>query len=143
MGFLAVSRSAQLERILKRMEAIPKEVREQVKPALAASGQELARTMRMLAPEDEGDLKRSIAVTMPGDTTPAYSQPGGSRMAGPLEVLVTAGNQDARHSHLLEYGTTKMPAKPYFWASYRLLKRRMRRRIARAIAKAVKDGASK
>ncbi len=84
-----MARSADLQRVLARFEAIPQEVREAVKPALIKSGEELAARMRAVVPVDEGDLKRSIAVTLPGEMTPAYSM-GGKRMAGPLEVLVTA-----------------------------------------------------
>ena len=74
--------SPQIQRLQRRMDAIPMAVREAVRPALVKSGEELADAMRGLAPEDTGALKESIAVTLPGGTTPAYSQPGGSRVAG-------------------------------------------------------------
>jgi HK97 gp10 family phage protein len=132
--------SAQLERLLKRLDAIPKEVKEAVKPALEKSGQELVDRMELLAPEDTGALKDSIVMTPPGQSTPPYSQPGGSRVAGPNEVLVTAGNSDVRYPHLVEYGTAKTPAQPYFWPAFRLTRDRIQRRLKRAISKAVKDG---
>lgn len=94
--------------------------------------------MRVLAPELTGDLKESIAVTLPRQTTPPYSQPGGSTLAGPLEVLVTAGNSEVRYPHLVEYGTASAPAQPFFWPAYRLSRKRIASRIKRAISKAVK-----
>lgn len=125
------------------MEAIPKAVREAVIPALTVSGNELAARMKQLAPEAEGDLKESIAVTLPGETTPAYSQPGGSRTAGELEVLVTVGNEDVRYPHLQEYGTSVHEAQPFFWPAFRLLRKRMQNRIKRSIGKAVRAGWTK
>ena len=95
--------------------------------------------MRSVAPVDTGALRDSIAVTLPGESTPPYSQPGGSRVAGPTEVIVTAGNSDVRYPHLVEYGTSHSEAQPFFWPVFRLLKTRFKRRDSRAIRKAIKD----
>ncbi|KQZ50914.1 hypothetical protein ASD54_11015 [Rhizobium sp. Root149] len=121
------------------MNAIPKAVREAVQPALTKSGEETADAQRTLAPVDEGQLRDSIQVTLPGQATPKYSQPGGSRVAGENEVIVTAGNSEVRYPHLVEYGTSKAPAQPFFWPGYRLMKKRAANRIKRAIGKAVRE----
>lgn len=130
--------SAQLDRLNRRMKAIPQAVRDAVKPALTTSGNELVGRMRALAPERTGDLKESIEATPPGQSTPAYSQPGGSRVAGELEVVVTAGNTDVRYPHLVEYGTADAAAQPFFWPAFRLTRKRAAGRIKRAITKAVR-----
>ncbi|MEW9838090.1 HK97-gp10 family putative phage morphogenesis protein [Mesorhizobium marinum] len=134
-----MAKSAQIARLQRRIEAIPQAVREQVRPALMQSGEELAATMRRLAPVDEGDLRDSITVTGPGQSTPAYSQPGGSQIAGELEVLVTAGNSDVRYPHLVEYGTAHAAAQPFFWPAFRLGRKKLAGRIKRAVSKAVRD----
>jgi HK97 gp10 family phage protein len=131
--------SDQAERLARRLNAIPAAVKKAVQPALIKSGKELAATMRALAPEDTGALKKSLAVTPPGHATPAHSQPGGSRVARENEVLVTAGNSDVRYAHLVEYGTTKADARPFFWPAYRLKKKRILNRTKRAIGKAIKE----
>lgn len=127
----------------RRMEAIPKAIREAVKPAVLKSGDELASAMKALAERsrDSGDLIDSIEVTGPGQSTPPYSQPGGSKVVPDNAVMVTVGNTDVRYPHLVEYGTAKAPAQPYFWPAYRLLRRRIQRRITRAISKAIRDSA--
>jgi HK97 gp10 family phage protein len=135
--------SAQITRLQRRLEAIPESVREAVKPALAKSADELADAMKSLAPEDTGALKDSIAITLPGETTPAYSQPGGSRVAADNEVIVTVGNHAVRYAHLVEYGTVHAHAQPFFWPAFRILKKRIESRIKRSISKAVKDGLAK
>jgi HK97 gp10 family phage protein len=134
--------SAQLERLQKRLDAIPKAVIAAVQPALEKSGGELVDAMKALAEpsRDSGDLIDSIAMTTGGKTTPPYSQPGGSQVVPANAVVVTVGNSKVRYPHLVEYGTTKAHAQPFFWPAYRLLKRRLSNRIKRSISKAVRDG---
>ena len=131
--------SAQSERLKRRLAAIPKAVKDAVGPALAKSGNELAGTMKQLAPVETGALRDSIAVTLPGEATPPYSQPGGSRVAGETEVIVTAGDEAVRYAHLVEYGTSDTQAQPFFWPAYRLNKKRLANRIKRAVGKAVRE----
>jgi len=130
-------------RLRARMAAIPKAVREAVKPALVKSAEEMAATMRSLAPDDPAtdapDLKTSIEVTGPGQQTPPYSQPGGSMTVPENAAAVTVGDHVVRYAHLLEYGTTKAPAQPFFWPTVRLLRKRSTNRIKRAVSKAVRD----
>jgi HK97 gp10 family phage protein len=130
-----------LIRFQKRMEAIPKAARAAIKPALLKSGQELQGAMRRLAEtsRDTGALIESITVTGPGESTPPYSQPGGSKVVPENAVAVTVGNTDVRYPHLVEYGTTKVHAQPFFWPAFRLYRKRITRRINRAINKAIKD----
>src|SRR5690349_15102983 len=117
--------NAALDRILKDAET-------EITPALLKGGEEFAAMAKALAPVDTGALRDSIAVTQPGGTTPPYSQPGGSRVAGPTEVIVTAGDHEARYVHNVEFGTSKMEAEPFFWPSWRVLRIRIRNRINRA-----------
>lgn len=128
-----------LTRFQKRMRAVPQAVKLAVQPALITSANEVSGHMKTLAPERTGDLKDSITVTAPGQTTPPYSQPGGSRVAGEHEALVTAGGKDVRYAHLVEHGTSDAPAQPFFWPGFRLGRKRAANRIKRAIGKAVRE----
>ncbi|UWR59112.1 HK97-gp10 family putative phage morphogenesis protein [Phaeobacter inhibens] len=125
----------------KRLLAIPEAVLTGVRPALVKGGEEIAAASRALVPVDEGDLKESITVTEPGQTTPAYAEGGGKRTAGPNQVLVTAGNEDVRHGHLQEFGTVKQEAQPFMRPGARLAKPRAQRRINRSIGQAIKNAA--
>jgi HK97 gp10 family phage protein len=135
-----MAQSAQLARLERRLQAIPKAVKQAVVPSLMKSGHELAGRMKQLAPVDEGDLRDSIHVTGPGQATPPYSQPGGSMVVAENAVAITVGNNDVRYPHLIEYGTANAPAQPFFWVSVRLLQKRLTNRIKRSIGKAVKEG---
>ncbi|WP_144292177.1 HK97 gp10 family phage protein [Rhodoligotrophos appendicifer] len=133
--------SRQIKNFEKRLTAIPRAVREALTPTLLKSGEELVASMRQLAESsrDTGGLINSIAVTGPGQQTPAYSQPGGSLIVAPLTVAVTAGNSQVRYAHLVEHGTAAATAQPFFWPGYRLGRKRLEGRIKRAISKAIKD----
>lgn len=133
---------AEQSRILsERLKAIPEAVVREVRPALIKGADEIAATMRVLVPVDEGDLKASITVTAPGETTPAYAEGGGKRTAGENQALVTVGNEKVRHGHLQEFGTVKQEAQPFMLPGYRLAKPKAQRRINRAIGQAIKKAA--
>ncbi len=123
----------------RRMQAIPEAAREAVKPVLVREAEKMAATMRAFAPEDEGDLKESIAVTGPGQSTPPYSQPGGSMMVPENTAAVTVGNSDVRYPHLQEHGTTFHAAHPFFWPAFRLHRKKALAAIKRAIGKAIRE----
>lgn len=123
----------------RRMRAIPKSARDAVKPALMKSAYEVADIMEGMAPEDTGDLKNSITVTGPGQATPPYSQPGGSMVVPENATAITVGSTDVRYAHLVEYGTSKAPAKPFFWPAVRLGRSDAMKRIKRAIGKAIRE----
>lgn len=130
-------------RLKKRLANIPKGVKEAVQPNLLKQGAMIADTMRRLAPVDTGELRDSIAVTPPDSATPAYSTPGGSFVVPETSVAVTAGGTDARHAHLLEYGTVNMDAQPFFWPAVRLTRKQAQRNLKSAIRRAVKKEWSK
>ena len=137
--------SDQLARLQKRLNAIPKAVRDAVQPALRASGEELVAAMKALAEPSRktGALIDSITFTTAGNTTPPYSEPGGSRVVPENAVAVTAGNTKVRYVHFVEYGTSKMAAEPFFWPAYRLLKKKLSDRIKRSASKAVRENWAK
>ena len=133
--------SPQLKRVLARIEALPNAVRDDLKPSLIKSATDVADMVQHLAEtsRDTGALIDSVAVTLPGQTTPPYSQPGGSRTAHELEAIVTVGNSDVRYAHLVEYGTAEAPAQPFFWPAVRTLRKRINGRLKRAAGKAARD----
>lgn len=134
-----MTRDGGLTSFQRRMRAIPKAVRDAVDPALLKGGHEIADAMETLAPEDTGDLSGSIAVTRGGQATPAYSMPGGSYVVPENQVAVTVGNSDVRYPHLVEFGTSKTAAQPFFWPGFRLAKKKAENRIKTAMRKAIRE----
>lgn len=127
-----------ISRLQKRLAAIPKQVKEAVQPALQKQASGMVGTMRHLVPKDTRELEYSIKYTPGGQRTPAYSQPGGSMTVPENAVAVTVGNSDVRHGHLVEYGTKKAHAQPYFWPAVRLHNKKAKTAIKSAVGRAVK-----
>lgn len=144
-----------LAKLNRKLKAIQKAAKDEARKAVVLGAEEVAAMQRRLAPVDDGDLKESIHVTKPGETTPPYSQPGGSRTAGPEQALITAGNTKVRTAHLVEFGAaphingglfagTQHPgtaAQPFFFPAWRALRRRVKSRVSREITKAIKKAA--
>lgn len=134
-----------IDRFNRRMAAIPKAIREAVQPALLKQAEAMATTMRSLVPIDKGDLRDSIEVTAPGQSTPPYSQPGGMMTVPENAVAITVGNEDVRYGHLVEYGHAKgfngsvVPPHPFFWPSVRMHNTKAKAALKRAISKAVRN----
>jgi HK97 gp10 family phage protein len=127
-----------LSRIQQRLNAIPRTVKEALVPALTKQADTIADTMRVMVPVDKGDLKASIATTGPGEMTPYFSQPGGRGLVPENAVAITAGGEEARTPHLVEYGTKKSKAQPYFWPAYRLHRDKAKKALKSAARAAVK-----
>lgn len=131
----------QLARLEARFRKLPEAAKVEMMKALEAGGRDLVDGARALAPVDSGALRNSIEMTPGGRATPPYSQPGGSSVVPEGTVQVTAGNTEVRYPHLVEYGTAKAPAQPFFWPAYRLAAKRIKARINRSVGKAVRDAA--
>ncbi|MBO9108700.1 HK97 gp10 family phage protein [Agrobacterium sp. S2/73] len=129
-----------LSRIQQRLNAIPQKLRDRMKVVTREEAEKLADDMRHFAwsSKDTGDLINSIHVTPAGQSTPPYSQPGGSTVVPENAAMVTVGNRDVRYPHLIEYGTSETEAQPYFWPAVRANKKQTLNRIKREIRKIVK-----
>lgn len=127
-----------LRETLAAMERVKLAAKEAAMKRLIKGANDVADLQRKLAPKDTGALAESITVTLPGQSTPPFSQPGGSRVAGEGQVIVTAGNEDVRYPHLVEHGTSKANAQPFFFTGYRLLRDQIKRGTASAFTRAAK-----
>lgn len=144
------------EKALRKLAAIPSAVRSAAKQALAQSADELTEAIRTAAPRGAtGELKKSVAQTWGGGKVRYSSLAGNVGEAGDpdLSVRISAGNSKVRYAHLVEFGTathingglfagTEHPgtrAQPFFYPTYRRMRKRARSRVSRAITKAIKQ----
>jgi len=134
-------------RLKRRLAAIPVAVKEAAAQTTLKQANIMASTMQTLVPVDSGDLRDSIEVTGPNQSTPPFSQPGGSMVVPALSAAVTAGNEEVRYPHLVEFGHkasgfnadgADVPAQPFFWPSVRLHRKKAQAAIKRGVATAVK-----
>lgn len=125
-----------------------------VQQAMAQAAQLIVDMMKRLVPVDHGDLRDSIGWTF-GDK-PKYAQAVTSVRFGATKVTIFAGNSKVRYAHLVEFGTrphvnagefagSQHPgttAQPFFFVSYRALKKQAQTIIRKAIREAVQKAAA-
>jgi len=140
-------------RLKRRLEAIPKKVREQTQAAVTDAANDVAEVMQRLAPVDDGDLRDSIQVTPGGQKTPPHSQPGGSTVVPENAAMITVGDTKVRYPHFVEFGTRAhiaggqfagaeikaIPAQPFFFPGFRMGKKKAAQKIKRAMTKAIRS----
>ena len=148
----------------KKVAEIPKRIEAAAKKAMEAGADELVSMMKRLVPVDSGDLRDSIGWTY-GDA-PAGAKVVSQSTADirGLKITVYAGSEKAYYAAWLEFGTaphnvakgggTKAGVKqlaagggnahpgsspqPFFFPSYRALRKKIRTRIARETRKAMR-----
>lgn len=127
----------------KQLKAMPQEVRKEIKGALEKSAGEIVPAMKHLVPRRSGDLANSIDSTF-GEFKSDNPNVRGildkrKKIADPdLTVTIHAGDKKAWYAALVELGTIKMKAQPYFMPVWRAYRKRAVSRVKRATSKAIK-----
>ncbi len=145
---------AKLQRKLQRM---PEVAKARIQTAMEEGANEIVAMMKSLVAIDSGELRDSIGWTW--GKKPKYAQALAtvkSSLAGDLTLTIYAGNAKVRYAHLVEFATrahqnggqfpgTIHPgtaAQPFFFTSFRALRKRTKSRITRAVNKAAKEVAA-
>jgi HK97 gp10 family phage protein len=123
-----------LDKLRAKLRAMPDEVRREIRGALEKNAEELTAMQKRLVPVDDGDLRDSIEWNW---GTGDESRIGVKGEQG-LAITVSAGNREIFYAGFREFGTVKLAAAPFFFPSYRALRRRMKSRVSRAQNKAIK-----
>lgn len=127
-----------MARLRRRLtKTIPDKVREAAKEALEESATELVAEIKRLVPVDQGTLRDSIGWTW-GDVPDGAMALGTVASSDSVRVTVYAGGGDAFYAWFQEFGTVKMSPQPFFFPSYRKLKRKIKGRTTRKINKAIR-----
>lgn len=147
-----------LDRLRNKLtKRIPQAVEKRVREAMEQSANEVVSAMRALAPVDQGDLRDSIGWTW-GDA-PAGSislARSSTKTSDGLRITIYAGGGDAYYARFVEFGTREhiaggkfagatipaIPAQPFFYPGWRLMKKRVKGRVSRNIKKALKEGSA-
>jgi len=133
-----------LPKLKKKLEALVAVGRDEIRRAMETSADEIVALAKNLVPVDKGDLKDSIGWTWgkapKGAMTLGKVQSDG--VDSEFTITIYAGNSEAYYARWVEFGTQKMGAQPYFYPSYRALRRRSKSRVTRAVTKAIKKVAA-
>jgi len=145
-----------LGRLNKKLQKLPQQAERRIREAMEVGANEIVALMKSLVAVDSGDLRDSIGWTW--GERPKYSQALArvNSSDGKLSLTIYAGNNKVRYAHLVEFATkahvnggqfagTMHPgtqAQPFFFVSWRALRRRTKSRITRAITKSAKEVAA-
>ncbi|MGV3553096.1 HK97-gp10 family putative phage morphogenesis protein [Rhizobium sp.] len=119
-----------------RLAKLPTGMRRELEKALAKDAAEWVKTAKALAPIDDGDLRQSIR-SQKTATGGQIVRAGGAKTT--RLVRSHAGAEPLDYALLVEFGTQDTQARPFFWTSYRTLKKKFAARRRRATAKAIKE----
>lgn len=130
-------------RFYKKLEKLPIVARKLIRDALQQGADEIVALAKSLAPVSPGGgtLRDSIGWTWgrPPEGSFVLDVLSSTVVDKQLTLTIYAGSKDAFYARWQEHGTVNMAANPYFFVSYRALKRRVRSRINRAMKKAAKQ----
>lgn len=143
----------------KKVAEIPKRIDRAAKSAMEAGAQELVDMMRRIVPVDDGDLRDSIGWTWGNAPKGAKVITQSDPDEHGLRITVYAGNEKAFYAAWVEFGVAPhniakgggnksfkgegkshpgSRAHPFFFPSYRSLRKRIKSRIKRETRKAMK-----
>lgn len=142
-----------LDRLRRRLtQTIPAHLEKATAAAMEQGAEEIVAMMRRLVPVDSGALRDSIGWTWGDAPTGAMVLGKSKAVGGDGRKVITIyagtrdkklGDLDAFYVRFVEFGTQKgAKAQPFFFPSYRALRKRVRGRITRQMRKAIKDGAA-
>jgi len=145
-----------LDRLNRKLKRLPELAEQEIRAAMEQGANEIVAMMKNLVPVDSGELRDSIGWTW--GEAPKYSQRIASVKSkdGRLALTIYAGNSSVRYAHLVEFGTAPhvngglyagsqhpgSKASPFFYVSWRALRRRTKGRVTRAITRSAKKAAA-
>lgn len=140
-----------LPELRRKLERLRTATAPAVRAAMEQGAQATVDMMKRMAPEDDGDLKASIAWTW--GKAPSGSISVARAKAGDNTMTIYAGNEKAYYARFVEFGTAPRvnkgkfagtlnpgtPPQPFFYPSWRANKKQFNKLLRDAIRKAVKD----
>ncbi len=114
-----------LDALDKAVRKLPQNIQKRVlKGALRAGGRVIAKEAKQRAPKKTGTLRKSISV-----------QVGKTRQGGAIAFVTT--KPEAFYSHMIEFGTSKIPAKPFLRPAFDATQQETIKAIGDALAKGI------
>lgn len=137
---------AQLNR--KLTANVPAKVLAATRKAMEQGANELVAMMKRLVPVDEGTLRDSIGWTWGEAPAGSMKLAESKTVSRGLKITVYAGNEKTivtnsrgegwQNAALQEFGRQGVAAQPFFFPSYRAMRKRIKSRVTRAMRAAIK-----
>lgn len=145
-----------LKELQRKLDRVPGKVKARIREAMEQGANEIVAMAKHLAPADDGTLRDSIGWTYGRAPKGAITLGKVEAIGGDLTITIYAGNSEAFYARWVEFGTSQhtaggkfagstipaIPARPFFYVSFRTNRKRVRSRVTRAITKAAKEVAA-
>lgn len=123
-----------VERFRRLTQELKKEVHDAAVDELNNQANQLAGLIESVAPKFEGKLAHSVRV-IPGKRDTQVRVVAG----GKLTVRPSISSKPFDYARADEFGTLKMAARPFFFPTYRLRKKKIIALMKRRITKSIKE----
>lgn len=137
-----------MPRLLRKLKVLPKVAQEEVRGELARQADEIVAMMKRLAPEDSGDLRRSIAWAW-GNKVPKGAMAVATGGKGGLTITIYAGDAEAYYARWVEFGVRsgnasgrRATGQPFFYPSWRVARKPAKRKLREASRRAAQKVAA-
>ncbi len=137
-----------LGELRKKIAALPEAMRAEIRAALEKGADEMVAMAKRLCPVDSGALRDSIGWTWGEPPKGSVVLASGSTERGETITIYagssdkTMGPADAFYARWVEFGTVNMRAQPFFFPSWRALRKRIKSRNTRAVSAVMKKVAA-
>ncbi len=128
-----MAKNQSVERFRRLTADLMAEVLDEAVKELNAQGDGLVQAIESVAPVDEGGLKTSVR-KIPGKKVTQIRIVAG----GVLTTRPSISSTPFDYARADEFGTEKMPPKPFFFPTYRLKKKKMISAMKRKITASIK-----
>lgn len=133
-----------IEKMMRRLERIPDEVRRRAKAEFMLGGREINMLQRSLVPKDDLTLAGTIrSEPLPDPQIGVVILAGGDATTKPVRETEKGNSPEYDYALAQEFGTEKMAANPFFRVAIRVKKRQVRNRVRAAARKALRSAAKK
>ncbi len=128
-----------LEKMRRRLERIPAEVRKGAKAELMLQARETNMLQRSLVPKDDLTLAGTIRSSpLPDPEIGVVIQAGGPATTKPVRETEKGNSPEYDYALAQEFGTEEMPPNPFFYPAIYVTKKKAKRRVRAAVRRALK-----
>jgi len=139
-----------LARLQRRLDQIPREVKAQVQKQMEQEAAAIVTAMKGAVPVDTGALRNSIGWKWgrlgKGQTAIAQAK---AALGSGMVLTIYAGNEatlkpgeDNRYQQqlakMIEFGTQHMQKRPFFYGTWRMMRKRAQSNVRKSVSRAVK-----
>lgn len=133
-----------LEKLRRRLERIPPEVRKRVKAELMVQGRQINMLQRSLTPKDDLTLASTIrSEPLPDPEIGVVIRAGGPATTKPVRESEKGNAPVYDYALAQEFGTEEMDANPFFMPAIQTQKKKARRQVRAAARRALKTAGTK